>query len=176
LTGRGTVGPAAPVVDNGTIVAKGGGLDIGEAVTGAGTLLIDSGATLLAHAKLAVNTVFASGGNETLALAHGTAATGMIAGFAATDIIDLRHLAATSLSFANGTLSVGNNGHIVDTLFFAGDYTQADFGLTSDGNNGTDIIFANAAPVAAPVSSLHIQDNTPWHETVPTLLPLQTLF
>jgi hypothetical protein len=67
---------------------------------------------------------------------------------------------------------VGKGGHVVDTLLFAGDDTPADFGLMPDGQGGTDIVFATAAPA----SSMRVQHVTAWHEAAPSFLPPHALF
>ena len=83
-------------------------------------------------------------------------------------MIDLQSLAATSLNYAHGTLTLSDAGHAVDTLAIAGNLVSADFGLRSDGHGGTDLyghnpyvenLVASAATEAAGrLSVMHSAD------------------
>jgi hypothetical protein len=60
-------------------------------------------------------------------------------------------LQAATLSFANGTLTLQNGDTVVETLLFAGDYTSANFTLSSDQHGGTDINYvATGADAVLP--------------------------
>jgi hypothetical protein len=57
---------------------------------------------------------------------------------------------ANGVSFANGTLSLLENNSVVASLTLAGNYTSANFTLTSDGHGGTDIGYATQGAGVAP--------------------------
>ena len=86
--------------------------------------------------------------NGLVVLGPKTVLVGAIGGFAAGDVIDLQAKHAASLTFVGNILTVFSGPFdgrgVLDTLIFAGNYTQADFSLTPDGQGGTDIVFAGA--------------------------------
>jgi hypothetical protein len=160
-----TIGGGASIVGAGTItahalsvagalVAQGGTLTLDAAATGTGAVSIAAGATLLADAALAVASVGFAAGGGTLSLAQPGAVASPIAGFTLGDVVDLQNLLATTLTFAGGTLTLLDGSTPVDTLDFFGRYNADDFGLTSDNQGGTDIVYA---AVSAPA----------WHSADP---------
>jgi hypothetical protein len=135
------------LADYGLIAANAGTLVLASAVSGAGTLDIQTGATMHLSAGAHVGSVvFNLGSNETLFVGVPKAFISPITGFGDGDTIDLRRLKATSLGYDNGTLSLlGEHGHkVLDTLVFGGDYSLADFAIVSDGSKGTDVTYAPA--------------------------------
>jgi hypothetical protein len=121
---------------------------------GSGVLAIDAGGAVSAHAELGVaSVVFLSGGNETLQ-GKPSEIGGIISGFGAGDVIDIRPVIATTLSFLAGTLTLLDGNDVVDQLYLAGNYDVADFALSADGHGGTDIKF---------VQESFVQGN--WQET-----------
>jgi hypothetical protein len=106
---------------------------------------IDQGATLQIENGLLITGVdFAAAGDARLVL-YDSDNISTLAGFGSRDVIDLATLQASALRFGNGTLFLYQDQVQVDTLAFAGTYTEADIRLLSDGHGGTDIDFA-AAP------------------------------
>jgi hypothetical protein len=132
------------VIDSGVIEAQGGTLAFGanasgRGLSGAGAVVIDAGAVLVAKNRLGVGSInFLAGGDETLGLGNPAEVTGVIAGFGATDTIDLINIIATG-SFAHGTLAIttSTGGHAA--LHFAGSYGSSNFVFSSDGHGGTAI-------------------------------------
>jgi hypothetical protein len=153
LSGSGAV--AAPIANAGLIEASGGMLTLQDAVTGAGGLQIDAGATLtLGGALAAGGTATFNGANADLAITAVSGFADTIAGLAATDEIDLLKTAATS-AVVNGSnqLVVTDNGAAVATFTLTGNTAGLAFTTTSD-NNGGAFIVAGATP--APHASLHL--------------------
>ena len=148
LSGFGSI-TGASVVDNGTVTSQGGVLSVGAALSGTGVVLINgAGSSFGAGSSLSVASVqFATGGAETLLLAGPAQVTSVISGFSSGDLIDLVKTAATTATFAGGTLTVSNGSTVVSTLKFSGTYTNTNFVLSSDGQGGTNIGFA-ALPLA----------------------------
>jgi len=129
----------ANLVDNGIITASGGTLTLMRAVSGSGKLFIDSGATLVAEKSLGVAVMkFETGGDATLTLDEPASMTSTVSGFGLGDMIDLTGVAATSLGFAEGTLTLYNGTAVVDTIAFHGSYSTANFTLQSN-TQGSDI-------------------------------------
>jgi hypothetical protein len=151
LTGYGSI--AAPVIDNGTLIAQQGVLTLATGASGSGVFDLAGAGSLEFLGSATANIGFLSGGAETLLLAQPGAVTATISGFAATDAIDLVKTAATGLGYANNTLTVTGAGGTIAVLGFAGQYSAANFSLQSDQNGGTDIVYvpghlAAQAPVA----------------------------
>jgi hypothetical protein len=140
VSGFGTITGAA-VTDTGTVTASGGTLSIMDAVTGTGTLALAADATVLAGAGVSGVTIdFAA--NGTLALAEPASVTSTISGFQSGDVVDLQKLIANTLTYSGGRLTLSDGSTVVDTLSFAGSYTQSDFSLQSDKHGGTDVLYA----------------------------------
>jgi len=158
LAGNGSI--TSTLVDNGAIIAQGGTLKLTQAVSGSGALTIDTGGSVAAHASLAVaSVVFASGDDETLQ-GGPSEITGVISGFGSGDVIDIRPVTATTLSFLSGTLTLLDGNTVVDELFLAGSYDTADFALSPDGHGGTDIEFATQG--AAPRDNAELPSRWGW--------------
>jgi len=142
LTGFGTIG-GADIVNHGSIVAEGGTLTLATGLTGAGSgiVQIDSGAALVVDSFVHRSQI-AFGGPASLMLVDPKAFAGTIGSFGSGDVIDVEKLAANTLTYAGGTLTLEQGSTVLDTLTFSGSYTAADFGLASDGHGGTNISFA----------------------------------
>jgi hypothetical protein len=113
-------------------------------VTGAGTLSMGS-ASHLEISGASITTIQFLNGAQNLQLDSPKAVTSTFAGFGAGDSIDLMVIKATSLQYANGTLTLLDaNGTDVDKLAFSGTYTAADFSLHSI-TNGTELDYVGAA-------------------------------
>ena len=144
LLGTSTIG-------SGSILDAGGQLSFIGAAEGAGHVRIDRGATVTASGTLAVaEVVFGPGGGAHLVLDAPSSALSTLAGFGTADTIDLVKLAANSDSFANGTLTLLQNGGKVDTIIFAGNYTVSNFLLKSDGHDGTIVKYVAGANSVSP--------------------------
>ena len=117
FVGWGSVG--SDIVIAGTVQASGGVLSLLGAVGGTGVLVIDTGATLFApEIDAGVSVGFAAGAG-TLELFDG-AFKGCITSVAAGDVIDLTAEPATAASWSAGTLTLRNDGVVVDTLAMTG--------------------------------------------------------
>ncbi|MGH7110364.1 MAG: hypothetical protein ACREFK_08040, partial [Stellaceae bacterium] len=140
-----TLSGSAPAIDDdGTLVAKGNDLTLGQIVSDPGDkghITVDGTATF-AGAVGAQELVFNAAG--TMRLDHPLTFKGTITEF---DTIDLVNQAANGFSFAHhrvsDRLSVTENGATVADLHLRGygGYASADFTLSSDGHSGTDITF-----------------------------------
>jgi autotransporter passenger strand-loop-strand repeat protein len=144
----------AAVSSGGTQYVYSGGAAVATTVNGGGYEQVFSGgtanATTINGGTLEVGTggsagavLFASGG--TLQLDSLVAFGGTISGFHLGDEIDLRSLAFTSgvttatwsqTTSGSGTLTVGS-GATVENLTLLGQYSLANFSVTSDGQGGT---------------------------------------
>ena len=139
--GSGTLSFLGTVTNNGAMTAS-GMLSVASQVGGSGTLNIAAGGTLSLLAGSGTGeTVNFLAGTGLLDLTKPATFLGHIAGFGASDHIDLLKQAATSVSYVNGTLSVLNAGKTVASLTFSGNYTSANFAVNSDGHNGSIITF-----------------------------------
>ena len=102
---------------------------------------VDAGATLEfgSSAASTLGMTF-NGANATLALAGPSSFAATIAGFAASDTIDLVAIKATLAVLENGDqLLITNGANTVATLQLTGTYTGYIFNTVSDGHGGTDI-------------------------------------
>jgi len=170
--GTWTLAGAAILTANANLNAA-GALGLSGAVTGGGTLTLGTGANVTAQSGLAVtDIIFAAGGGESLTLADSAGTTGTLTGFSSSDTIDLVNLIANGASFANGTLSLLDDGHAVGQLILAGSYATADFSVVSDGSGGTDLLVDTPAVSAAPDWSPHWTPLLTAAESIPAFLTL----
>ena len=140
LTGTGNVTASNGIVNNGTIIAQGGGLSL-DATTGSGSLQIAAGGSLSVRSNTEAISFTGSGGTLKL-----TAVTnysfngqptnslneqGIVNGFVQGDVISIFNLTSTPLTGVSyqagtgglGTLTLTSNTTILGTLTLAGDYT-----------------------------------------------------
>jgi hypothetical protein len=152
LTGFGVV--TASVTDGGLIEATGGTLDLTRALTGAGALDIDAGATLEADAGAAKTlTATFAGTGATLALGAAAKFAALIAGFASGETIDLIDTAATGATLgAGGKLVITNGSQTVATLHLKNARHET-FTVTSDGHGGSDVTVDAGAAAASLVTA-----------------------
>jgi T5SS/PEP-CTERM-associated repeat protein len=138
LSGNGTV-QAGSIVNDATVVASGGRMTFIGDIGGSGTLAIAGNASLSLDGGAASGqaAVFEAAGHGLLDLADPATFAGHIAGFAATDQIDLEHVAATGLSYAGQTLTVAESGGNSVQLKFSGSYSASSFAFAQDGQGGT---------------------------------------
>ncbi|MGA8156387.1 MAG: hypothetical protein WB822_09320, partial [Rhodoplanes sp.] len=157
-TGSGGLIVNSDVSNAGLLWAHGGDVTVNGSVSGAGGALITGDATLEFAAAASINVTFVGADDfGTLVLDNPTAYTGQIFGFAGTslensDIIDLKGITfdvGTSWTYhdnigfnTGGILTVDDTANgvtmAVDSITFGdGEYTTANFILTSDGDGGT---------------------------------------
>ncbi len=134
LSGFGTV--AGAIADNlgGGIKATGGVLTVSGAVSGIGSIGIDTGATLDVGATAANETISFLGATGTLMTRQTGAVGASIANFGKGDLIDLRSLAFAgnaTATFAGGVLTV-KSGAASETLRLAGLAATTQFGVSKD--------------------------------------------
>ena len=157
-TGSGGLIVNSDVSNAGLLWAHGGDITVNGSVSGAGGALITGDATLEFAAAASINVTFVGADDfGTLVLDNPAAYTGQIFGFTGTslensDIIDLKGITfdvGTSWTYhdnigfnTGGILTVDDTANgvtmAVDGITFGdGEYTTANFILTSDGNGGT---------------------------------------
>ncbi len=167
VQGSGTI--ANGVLNNGTLVALGGTLDITGGLTGGGVVRFDtdekpafSGAAVTATvpgatlelAAVSASQVITMNGDDTLILATPAAFAGTIAAQAG-DRIQLLGVTATSAVDNAGTLVVSNGSQAVATLALAGNYS----GDTFTASGSTIAISPTAAPTG--LATLDTTTNQP---------------
>ncbi|MFT4109309.1 beta strand repeat-containing protein, partial [Propionicimonas sp.] len=141
----GTASISGTIVNTGAIEVHSGTLTLFGSLSGSGSVTIDSGATLEVDATVSQTITFGSGGGAELQI-DTSSFGGSIAGFAATDKIDLstiKYDGGTTATYdaATGNLVVSDAyGHSI-TLKLIGDYSNAHFAGSSDGHGGTLITY-----------------------------------
>ena len=125
---------------------------------------IGSGALAFVHAGGTIDDVIFAGPNASLVLGQASAFTGTISGWQDHDSIDLGDMlfsdGVTSLAYAQnsdnsgGTLTV-SDGIYTASLSLLGQYSAADFALSSDGHGGTLITDPAVAQQAQLAPALH---------------------
>jgi hypothetical protein len=139
--GAGKLAFLGPVTNVGTMALNAGAMSFGSSITGRGTVKLAAGTTLtLADGAAAGQTVNFSGAG-TLDLGAPLDFHARITDFAKGCAVDLLSSAATTLSFANGTLTVDKGTTLVANLDFGKSYALSDFSLGSDGHGGALITF-----------------------------------
>jgi hypothetical protein len=144
-TGGLVIGADNDAVNNGTIAAAVGLIDVQSALSGTGTAKISGTAQIkFEAANTHQNVVFAASTGEELFLNSQTF-SGNISGFTGTDSIDLEDISFaantttatyTPNSNLGGTLAITDGTHTTD-LSMVGTYSQASFNVQSDGHGGT---------------------------------------
>jgi hypothetical protein len=84
------------------------------------------------------------GGAETIVVDPKSTIIGAIAGFAATDTLDFAKTKLDAATFANGYLTLSEQGTVVATYGMVGQFTGDEFALASDGHGGTDVTLGAA--------------------------------
>ncbi len=127
----GTLSLIGAISNSGTLAALGGTLVCSESVSGTGIQIIGAASTLwLQDGAASTQSIDFSASSAELALSHASTFLGTIAGFGASDLLELESTKATSLSYANGTLSVLDNSSAVAVLHFSGNYQSTSFSLS----------------------------------------------
>ncbi len=138
-SGVGSKLSAGAVANLGTITAGGGTLSFLGAVSGSGSLAISANGLMSLGSTEANAVSFGSGGGSLVVLSAADIG-GTVAGWSSGDFIDLSTVAATSESFANGTLSLlGSGNQVLGTVAFSGALATHNFTLTALGGGGTSI-------------------------------------
>jgi T5SS/PEP-CTERM-associated repeat protein len=194
LAGYGTVETSSTLADyqimnDGSIFASGGTLDLIGTVTQTGTLAIASGAELLLQDPVA-NTqtvIFESGSDETLTLADPAMMQASIMGFAAGDTIDLLGVTINTLQFINGTLTaIGPGGpdntlRAVGSFLFGHSYSLGEFSVSTSAQGNSYITFAStdattttttSSAASGPSESTYLETNRFFASTSPWNTPI----
>ena len=143
------------VVDTGRVEAASGTLDLTQAVNGAGSLVVDAGATLALDSAVAAGlSVTFNGAGAILEIGRTAAFGATIGGFAGGDAIDLLGLTATGASVdAGDQLVVVNGARTVATLQLTGSYGGATFSVGSDGGGGTNVTLVATDAASSPTDA-----------------------
>lgn len=140
--GYGTINAVtAGIADSGTLVATGGTLLINGPIGGQGAIDIATGSTLAINASMLANlAIDFTGTDGALVLAHGITDLATISGFAAGDTIVMPGVDAIAWNATTNTLTLSDQGHVLDKLRFAGSTAGDPFRL-SQGAAGAVISF-----------------------------------
>jgi T5SS/PEP-CTERM-associated repeat protein len=163
LVGTGEI--ASAIVNDGTLTAAGGALQIDQQLTGTGSAHIDAGATLdLSNGAASSQTILftaASGSTASLVVDHAASLQAFISGFTGdgtlggSDQIDLKDINYSSLSetydAVNNVLNI-SDGTNSAALHFLGTYQESNFRFVSDGQNGT-IVYDPPVPGSTATAS-----------------------
>ena len=147
VTGDGEIGAGQ------SLIAAGGTLSFANAMADRARSS-PAGGTLVVGASAATTLGMSfTGANARLALTSPSTFAATITGFAATDVIDLLGIKATSATLGAGdVLTIMDGSHLVATLQLAGTYTGDSFKAAKDHHGGTDIT-VDAPAVWAAVAS-----------------------
>jgi hypothetical protein len=144
IIGVGTV--SAPISNSGTIIsAYAATLDISGAITGTGTLEVNSGSVLeLGSSVSAGQTVIFQGPGATLRLNSPLSFSATVQGFQSGDSIDINNTPVKSVSITNGTLVLGTSG---GTLKLAGQSALAgEMSVGKDAHGGQLATYTAQSP------------------------------
>src|SRR5262249_9747414 len=132
---------------NGTVEVTDGTLVIAGALSGTGSLQIDSGATLQLNGVDAPEVTFTAS-TGTLILKDPASFTVTISGLSGSDRIDLTNIDWATAQVSSVTYSPSNNittrvitdGTHIDTIQLVGDYTASSWTFSNDGSGGTILV------------------------------------
>ena len=169
---------AVAVNNTGTVDVSSGTLAFGQAVSGAGTFVLDGTAVLDlvggAASGSAMTFLHPGGTLETAAL--GTFGA-VVSGFASGDEIDVAGVGfvsgTTTVGFSGGTLTVSGGGQSA-SFALAGSYAAGAFTIGSDGHGGTGVGFPDCPPIVRRTGSARVRLGrfpTPGHSP-PCTVPL----
>ena len=158
VLGAGTL-TASAIVNSGAVDASGGNLLINGAITGTGTLEIETGATLAVGDVAATDTIaFGNDVLQMLALQTPGEAEATIQNFYAGSTIDLPDLTGligswNQVNSTGGvlTLTDGTSGPVIAALNISG--MHSGFTLHEDGSGGTDVLANDTVTFAWNASS-----------------------
>ena len=159
VQGTGTIGGA--VVNDGSLVAVGGNLDVVGAITGSGTIGFDfdhktgtfnaAGSVLDVHAVPAGQTIVMNG-DDILKVDAPASFAGTIAAQVGDQVL-LGGIEATSAVLNGETLTLSNGTTVVDRLHLAGNYTGDNFAVTP-------VAAGTTLTVAGPKPNFQVVDET----------------
>jgi hypothetical protein len=164
VAGVGMIASASSLADNAVIEANGGTLVVENTITGSGALQIDGGATLeLTKAVVQGMVAIFSGANARLKCDNATSIRPIIAGFAATDRIDLAGITVTAAK-ASGThiLVTESNGKSL-SLALAASLSGGTLSVSADGAGGSFITAGTGVHEALAAVPLSTADFAPRH-------------
>ncbi|WP_441229190.1 T1SS-143 repeat domain-containing protein [Tardiphaga sp. 215_C5_N2_1] len=141
-TGTGGLNVHSDVVNNGLVWANGGDLDFDGNVTGSGSALLSGHASIELGGVFNEHILFDGTAEGTLVLDHSADFGGLVSGFDGNDTIDLADILGSTASVnytenaqgTGGVLTVTDGAHTAN-IAFAGQYSTADFHLSSDASN-----------------------------------------
>jgi hypothetical protein len=150
LSGFGTL--AAPVQNNGNVLASGGALVITGRVAGTGTLAIGTLANLVLGTGIgAGETIQFTAMHETLTLDSPASMLGTLSGMGAGDTIDIANTVVTGASLSGTNLFITLTGGAVLTETLSSAIAGERFGITSDGAGGSNLtLYREAAGSISP--------------------------
>ncbi len=154
LFGYGVLQAAGGITDSGLISARFGTLSIVSAISGAGTIEIEGGATLALNQSASVTVDFAHAGGALQLANGGSLFSGTITDFSAGDSIALGGFTATGAIFAGGTLTISSLAGSV-ALHVDGGFAADAFNITLDAF-GDSIVTLDDAPgitIATPAAA-----------------------
>jgi T5SS/PEP-CTERM-associated repeat protein len=128
---------SADIVNDGTIKAKDGDLLLYGDITGSGTLSIASGATMTLEGSVASGQTVHFSPHATLVIADPQAFHGQIAGFDASDTLEIGGEQASSVTWSSGTMTITLPSGALH-YGITGDYT-AGFTTQADGLGGSTL-------------------------------------
>ncbi len=173
IVGAGVV--ASQVANHGVVEARGGVLELVQAVSGTGHLQVDAGAMLVLGSVSAGQTARFAGTGGTLAL-RPLAFLGSIAGFTAGDTLDLLNTSAHAATFSGDTLDVmltsGATLHLATSSAMTG-------GLSVTAGTHGDALIRFAAPVmphTLPDTTALTAAETAWARASPLETAAPTLW
>jgi hypothetical protein len=131
--------------NNGTITVAGGVLTSALSIQGAGTIQLEAASTLsLLNGANPTQTIDFLGPNALLDLDHPASFLGTIAGFGATDTLDLTKptgITETSFNYSNGVLTILDGSTVEASVNITGNYTTQNFAVGSDGHGGLFVTY-----------------------------------
>lgn len=167
----GTASISGTITNTGSIEVHTGTLTLFGKLSGSGSVAIDANATLEVNATVSQTITFAGSGAE-LQIDTGSFG-GSIAGFAATDKLDLSTITydgGTSATYdpVTGNLVVSDAyGHTITVKLIGADYSNAHFAGSSDGHGGT-LITLNAADDAPAFTAAETSQSASFSELANT--------
>ncbi len=123
----------------GVIINQSGGLIQGKTALGLNGGTVVNAGTIETTQSGGTAIVLNGSADSVLFVEPGSSINGAITRFVGGDTIDLVGQTATSVIFANNTLTLENAGVVLDTFSLTGDFNTGEFGLASDGVGGTDV-------------------------------------
>lgn len=134
VSGFGTLNSPEPnlnrMVDNGTILATGGTLNVTAGLLGAGTIQIAANSTaMMTGAYINLPSIAFIGPDATLGLAHGSSIAATLSGFGLSDMITMANITTASFTASTGMLALRQNNAFVENLHMAGNFTGDTFAV-----------------------------------------------